>query len=119
MVSGWQVYNNKGKIVEKYEPFFSQGWQYAVPEVRPVPGEKATMYYDPRLQVIRTKINPDSSEQCAVYGIPSGDLTSPELFTPTPWEVYKYDSNDNAGRTRSNFFCGLPESTGTHLPVRY
>ncbi len=25
VVSGWQVYDNKGRVVEQYEPFFSQG----------------------------------------------------------------------------------------------
>src|SRR5262249_50367598 len=25
-VSGWQIYDNKGQVVEKYEPFFSTGW---------------------------------------------------------------------------------------------
>jgi hypothetical protein len=28
VVSGWQVYNNKGKVVEKYEPFFHYGFEY-------------------------------------------------------------------------------------------
>ena len=28
VVSGWQIYDNKGQIVEKYEPFFSEGWDY-------------------------------------------------------------------------------------------
>lgn len=31
VVSGWQVYNNKGLVVEKYEPFFSQGFDYESP----------------------------------------------------------------------------------------
>ena len=31
VVSGWQVYDNKGRVVEKYEPFFSIGWSYAPP----------------------------------------------------------------------------------------
>ena len=31
VVSGWQIYNNKGRVVEKYEPFFSVGWDYAAP----------------------------------------------------------------------------------------
>ena len=56
VVSGWQIYNNKGKIVQKYEPFFSQGWQYAIPEDYQR-GQKATMYYDPRLQMV----SPDQS----------------------------------------------------------
>jgi hypothetical protein len=28
VVSGWKVYNNKGKVVEEYEPFFSSGYTY-------------------------------------------------------------------------------------------
>lgn len=28
VVSGWQIYNNKGKVVEKYEPFFHYGFDY-------------------------------------------------------------------------------------------
>ncbi len=96
VVSGWQVYDNKGRVVEKYEPFFSVGWDYAPPIDRQF-GQKATMYYDPRGQLIRT-LNPDGSEQRVIYGVPV-DLTNPDLFTPTPWETYTYDANDNAGRT--------------------
>src|SRR4029077_11882681 len=32
VVSGWQIYDNKGQVVEKYEPFFSEGWDYAQPD---------------------------------------------------------------------------------------
>ena len=28
VVSGWQVYDNKGEVVEKYQPFFDTGWEY-------------------------------------------------------------------------------------------
>ena len=28
VVSGWQIYDNKGQVIEKYEPFFSMGWDY-------------------------------------------------------------------------------------------
>ncbi len=28
IVSGWQVYDNKGRVVEKYEPFFAVGFDY-------------------------------------------------------------------------------------------
>lgn len=96
VVSGWQVYDNKSQVIEKYEPFFSDGWDYATP-LDTQRGQKVTMYYDPRGQVIRT-VNPDSSEQRVIYGVPA-DLTKPEQFTPTPWETYTYDANDNAGRT--------------------
>jgi RHS repeat-associated protein len=101
VVSGWQVYNNKGWVVEKYEPFFSIGWSYAPPS-DPEKGQKVVMFYDPRGLVIRT-LNPDASEQRVIYGVPGSiakaDPTSPDIFEPTPWEVYTYDANDNAGRT--------------------
>jgi len=93
IVSGWQVYDNKGRVVEKYEPFFAVGRDYGAPSEAQF-GQKATMFYDPRGQVIRT-LNPDGSEQRVIYGIPA-DLTKPEQFAPTPWEAYTYDANDLA-----------------------
>src|SRR5262245_41870605 len=93
IVSGWQVYDNKGRVVEKYEPFFSVGMDYAAPTDAQF-GQKATMFYDPRGQVIRT-LNPDGSEQQVIYGIPA-DLTNPNQFAPTPWEAFTYDTNDLA-----------------------
>ncbi|CAN5782747.1 hypothetical protein BH18ACI4_BH18ACI4_20010 [soil metagenome] len=95
-VSGWQVYDNKGKVVEKFEPFFSEGWSYALPTDDQL-GQKAILFYDPRGQVIRTE-NPDGSEQRVIYGVPINP-DDPLVFTPTPWEAYTYDANDNAGRT--------------------
>src|SRR5947199_399492 len=104
VVSGWQIYDNKGRVVEKYEPFFSTGWNYA-PPTDSQRGQKVTMYYDPRGHVICT-VNPDGSEQRVLYGKPS-DLTNPDQFTPTPWETYTYDANDNAGRT-------APDTSGSY-----
>lgn len=98
VVSGWQVYNNKGQIVEKYEPFYSQGWEYTPPSDNNY-GQKATMYYDPLGRGVRT-VNPDTSEVRVVQGTPF-DLADPTQFAPSPWEAYTYDANDNAGRTSS------------------
>ena len=98
VVSGWQVYDNKGRVVEKYEPFFDTGWDFAPPTNAQL-GEKALMYYDPRGQVIRT-VNPDQSEQRVIYGKPRL-LDTPDVYDPTPWEAYTYDVNDNAGRTHA------------------
>jgi hypothetical protein len=101
VVSGWQTYDNKGQVVEKYEPFFSAGWAYAKPGDAQM-GQKAILYYDPRGHLIRT-VNPDSSEQSVVYGVPgtiaTPDLSNPDIYEPTPWEAFTYDPNDNAGRT--------------------
>lgn len=99
VVSGWQVYDNKGQVVEKYEPFFSQGWEFR-PEADSRHGVHAEMYYDPRGQVIRTA-NPDGCEQRVIYGVPNS-LGDPFKFKPTPWEAYTYDANDNAGRTHAS-----------------
>ena len=69
VVSGWQTYDNKGRVVEKFEPFFDVGWEYKPPTPAPQ-GVKATMFYDPRGQVIRT-LNPDGSQQRVIYGVPA------------------------------------------------
>ena len=44
------------------------------------PGRRATMFYDPRGQVVRT-VNPDGSEQRVIYGVPT-NLADPPL-SPT------------------------------------
>ncbi|HEY7182765.1 MAG TPA: toxin TcdB middle/N-terminal domain-containing protein [Blastocatellia bacterium] len=93
IVSGSQVYDNKGRVVEKYESFFAAGLDYAPPGDEQF-GQKATIFYDPRGQMIRT-LNPDGSEQRVIYGIPA-NLSNPEQFAPTPWEAYTYDANDLA-----------------------
>ncbi len=95
-VSGWQVYDNKGRVVEVYEPFFSQGWEYQ-PSGDAQRGERIRRFYDPRGQLLRT-LNPDGSEQRVLFGVPA-DLADPTRYAPTPWEAYIYDTNDNAGRT--------------------
>ncbi|MEZ4889795.1 MAG: hypothetical protein R2779_04280 [Crocinitomicaceae bacterium] len=33
VVSGWKIYNNKGKVVEQYEPFFDKGFDYVLPQL--------------------------------------------------------------------------------------
>ncbi len=101
VVSGWQVYDNKGQVVEKYEPFFSEGWDYDQPNDSKT-RQKVEIFYDPRGHTIRT-LNPDGSEQRVIFGVPGTiavpNLAQPDKFEPTPWEAYTYDANDNAGRT--------------------
>ncbi|NDY70683.1 hypothetical protein DO021_03330 [Desulfobacter hydrogenophilus] len=99
IVSGWQVYDNKGRVVEKYEPFYAAGWDF-VPPVEAELGQRATMFYDPRGQVVRT-LNPDGSEQRVIYGVPD-QLDNPDTYRATPWEACTYDANDNAGRTHED-----------------
>jgi RHS repeat-associated protein len=98
IVNGWQTYDNKGRVVEKYEPFFATGWDYEQPGAADL-GQcrKATIQYDPRGHAVRAT-NPDGSQQRVIFGMPA-DLTRPDDFAPTPWESTTYDANDNAGRT--------------------
>lgn len=102
-VSGWKVYDNKGRVVEKYEPFFSRGWAFGAPSAAELAAcQKIVMQYDARGQLVRT-INTDGTEQRMVHGVPgtiaAPDITTPDQYEPTPWEAYTYDANDNAGRT--------------------
>ena len=75
VVSGWQVYDNKGRVVEKYEPFFSDRLGLCRADRRRSSGRRSTMFYDPRGQAVRT-LNPDGSEQRVVYGVP-GTIAAP------------------------------------------
>ncbi|VAX04050.1 Putative insecticidal toxin complex, partial [hydrothermal vent metagenome] len=119
IVNGWQTFNNKGQVVEQYEPFYHTGWDYLDRSEAKAEqlGEKATLFYDPRGQVIRTK-NPDGSEQRVIYGIPK-DINNPDLFDPTPWQAYTYDANDNAGRTHSATSQGYQShwNTPAHIEI--
>jgi RHS repeat-associated protein len=119
LVSGWQIYNNKGQVVEKYEPFFSTGWDYAEPG-EAERGQKVMLHYEPHGHVIRT-VNPDGSEQRAIFGV-SGtvanpDLTNPDVFEPTPWETYTYDANDNSGRTHPADSMGYQQCRNTSSSI--
>jgi RHS repeat-associated protein len=97
VVSGFQVYDNKGRVVEACEPFFATGFDYEPARDEPF-GRRTTMFYDPRGEVTRI-VGPDGSEQRIVHGIPRR-LDRPDDFLPTPWEAYSYDANDLAPISR-------------------
>jgi len=98
IVSGWQIYDNKGRVIVKYEPLYSTGWAYTLPTNAQM-GQSSTIYYD-SLGRQQRLVNSDGSEECVVFGIPN-TLNQPDQFNPTPWETYSYDVNNNAGRTPS------------------
>jgi RHS repeat-associated protein len=99
VVSGWQVHDNKGRVIERYEPFFAASWAYQ-PEADAKKGRHADLHYDPRGQLLRT-VNPDGSEQRLVIGTPLDPDTLDDLaaFEPSPWEIVTYDANDLAPLT--------------------
>ncbi len=116
VVSGWQVYNNKGKVVVKYEPFFDRGFEFAEVADHQI-GQAVEQFYDPVGRVIRT-LNPDLSEQRVIYGdIP--DINDPDDFAPTPWIAFTYDENDNAGRTHPTTMSAVEHhwNTPSHIEV--
>ncbi len=103
VVSGWKIYNNKGNVVEQYEPFFDSGFDYLLYDAF---GVKSRLFYDALGRMVRT-VNPNNSEQWEIFGTPN-DIQNPlspstlsgiEGFTPTPWVNFTYDSNDLAGIT--------------------
>lgn len=119
VVSGWQIYDNKGQVVKKHEPFYSEGWEFDPPTDAQL-GQDVTIYYDPRGHAIRT-VNPDDSEQRVVYGVPGSignpDLSDPDIFEPTPWEAYTYDVEDNAGRTHPGRSTGYQHCWNTPASI--
>ena len=117
VVSGWQLYDDKGRPVVKQEPFFSTGWNFAEPTTADLGAlQRSTLAYDPLGRLVRT-INPDGSSSRMVHGVP-GTLAAPDLasdaFEPTPWERWSYDESDNGGRTPAT--AGASNQTHWNTP---
>ncbi len=62
--SGWTIFDNKGRPVRKYEPFFSatNGFEFAAQT-----GVSTVLFYDPPGRVVAT-LHPDNSWEKAVFG---------------------------------------------------
>ncbi|WP_217644950.1 SpvB/TcaC N-terminal domain-containing protein [Geodermatophilus amargosae] len=91
--SGWTIFNNKGKPVRQYEPFFSATHDY---EFRVLAGVSPVLFYDPAGRVIAT-LHPnhtyekvvfdswhqttyDVNDTCAARGLQTGDpRTDPDI----------------------------------------
>jgi RHS repeat-associated protein len=101
--TGAKVYNNKGKPVRQYEPFFS-----AVPQFRIEKwGVSGTLFYDSAGRVVATLHANDTFEKVA-FG---------------PWQQITYDVNDTvifdpkADPDAGEFFSRLPDAD--YLPTWY
>ncbi len=98
IVSGWTVYDDKGRPVIRYEPFRDTGYDYAAPAKAVLADLASTMqHYDPAGRPTVT-VAPDGSQTWMVRGVPA-DLADPGGAEPTPWETYTYSAEDNASRT--------------------
>jgi RHS repeat-associated protein len=78
--SGWTIFNNKGKPVRKYEPFYSalpaQGHQF---EFGVAVGVSSILCYDPASRVVAT-VHPNQTFEKVVFD---------------PWQQQFWDVNDN------------------------
>lgn len=72
---GWAVFDNKGRPVRKYEPFFSDtpGFEFGVKQ-----GVSAVLFYDPVGRVVAT-LHPDHTYEKVVHG---------------PWRQTSFDASD-------------------------
>ncbi|MGF6851688.1 SpvB/TcaC N-terminal domain-containing protein [Paraburkholderia sp. CI3] len=73
--SGWTVFNNKGKPVRQFEPFFTDSHRFEF-EVRI--GVSPVLFYDPAQRVIAT-LHPNHTYEKVVFD---------------PWQQITYDVND-------------------------
>jgi RHS repeat-associated protein len=73
--SGWTIFNNKGKPVRKYEPFFSATHHF---EFAAITGVSPTLYYDPAGRAVAT-LQPNHTFEKVVFD---------------PWRQESWDVND-------------------------
>jgi RHS repeat-associated protein len=106
--TGAQMYNNKGKPVRQYEPFFSPTHAYGIEQH----GVSSTLFYDPAERVVAT-LHPNHTWEKVVFD---------------PWQQTTYDVNDTVlhadGSTDpksdadvQGFFSRLPDAD--YLPTWY
>ncbi|GIJ51669.1 hypothetical protein Val02_85550 [Virgisporangium aliadipatigenens] len=109
VVSGWQRYDHHGRPIVVYEPFSDSGWRYLPPAADRLAGLAAErQHFDARGRKTVT-VAADGSRTRLVYGIPA-DPAEPWAAAPSPWEVWAYDAEDEAGRTHAT----LSPSTAGH-----
>ena len=101
--TGAKVYNNKGKPVRQYEPFFSPTHHFGIEQW----GVSSTLFYDPVERVVAT-LHPNQTWEKVVFD---------------PWQQQTYDVNDTvtfAPKTDADvgeFLTRLPDAD--YLPTWY
>lgn len=105
--SGWTVFNNKGKTVRQYEPFFSDTHEFD-DDCRV--GVSPILFYDPVGRVVTT-LHPNSSYEKVLFD---------------PWQQASWDVNDTVSKKPKekasdeadpdvyDFFRRLPDEAYTH-----
>ncbi|MCA1991448.1 MAG: toxin, partial [Coleofasciculus sp. S288] len=102
--TGWTIFNNKGKPVKQYEPFFSTTHAF---EFAKQVGVSPTLFYDPIQRVIAT-LHPNHTYEKVVFD---------------PWQQTTWDVNDTVLQNPAededvgSFFSGL--DAGEYFPTWY
>lgn len=102
--SGWTIFNNKGKPVRQYEPFFSATHRY---EFGVQVGVSPVLFYDPAERVVAT-LHPNHTFEKVIFN---------------PWRQTTYDVNDTVTvdpKTDDDvkeFLARLPDAD--YLPTWY
>jgi RHS repeat-associated protein len=103
--SGWTIFNNKGKPVRQYEPYFSASHEF---EFARIVGESPVLFYDPAGRVVAT-LHPDHCWEKVVFD---------------PWRQQTWDPSDTvliadpkSDSDVSDFFRRLPDAD--YLPGWY
>jgi RHS repeat-associated protein len=91
--SGWTVFNNKGKPVRRYEPFFTDAHRFEF-DVRI--GVSPVLFYDPAGRVVAT-LHPNHSHEKVVFD---------------PWRETTYDVNDTCAPPVQKLGNPPPRATG-------
>jgi RHS repeat-associated protein len=101
--TGEKIYNNKGKPIRQYEPFFSSTPRFAIEKW----GVSNTLFYDPVERVVVT-LHPNHTFEKVVFD---------------PWQQKTFDTNDTvtfdprSDRDVGKFFSRLPDAE--YLPTWY
>jgi RHS repeat-associated protein len=103
--SGWTIWNNKGKPVRQYEPFFADTSDFSYGTAV---GVSSTLFYDPAGRVVAT-LHPDHSWEKVVFD---------------PWRQENWDANDTvsivdpyADSDVGWYFSRIPQAD--YLPTWY
>ena len=92
--TGSTVFNNKGKPIKQYEPFFSSTHLYEPEPEITMTGVTPVLFYDPVDRVIAT-LHPNHTYEKVVFD---------------PWRQVTYDVNDTVAPTLQNTQIGDPRT---------
>ncbi|MBA4719054.1 MAG: hypothetical protein HRO68_08160 [Nitrosopumilus sp.] len=114
LVSGWKVYDNKGRTIEQYENFYSNSLKF---EPETTIGQKIQLEYDALGRLTKKKF-PDDSKELYFYET-LDSLEKPSTIHPNSWEKHIYDQNDNSCETLKEISDELKKHCNTPVSIIY